>query len=129
MIDDQSRSEARMRSLLTGAAALLLLSAQAEAACQVAPFRFQPGMDADVELTITAGSRCNVTIRDAARVKFTGSRISNPPANGMARTNGTSGASYQPRAGFKGRDAFAFTVCYSSPRAGCSVLRVKVTVD
>lgn len=117
------------RRLLAGAAALLALTLQAEAACQVAPFRFVAGSDSDVELSITAGSRCNVTIRAAGRTNFTGNRISSPPANGMARTNGTAGASYLPRAGFKGRDAFTFTVCYSSPRPGCSMIRVKVTVE
>ncbi len=119
-----------LRLLLAGAVALLLLSSQAEAACEVTPFRFLPGSDSDVVLTVTAGSRCNVTIRAAARTSFNSNKISSPPANGLARTNGTAGASYQPRAGFKGSDAFAFTVCYTSlGRPGCSTLRVRVTIQ
>lgn len=118
------------RILLLAAVAALTLTSRAEAACQVSPHRFVFGFDTEIDVEITGGTRCPITVRLGAQSTAQSNRITNPPANGIARTSGAAGVLYQPRAGFTGRDAFAFLVCgRGAGRSGCSTVRVRVTVQ
>ena len=118
------------RVTLAAAIAVLMLATRAEAACQVSAHRFVFGSELDLDVEITGGTRCPITVRLGAKSTAQSNRISSPPANGMARTSGAAGVLYQPKAGFTGRDAFAFTVCGSGGgRSGCSTVRVRVTIQ
>ena len=120
-----------MRTIVLAATiAVLMLTAPAEAACQVPPHRFVFGSELELEVEITGGTRCPITVRLGAKSTAQSNRITNPPANGTARTSGAAGVIYQPKAGFTGRDAFAFTVCGGGGgRSGCSTVRVRVSVQ
>ncbi len=89
--------------VLTAAIAVLMLTTHAEAACQVPPHRFIFGSDLELEVDITGGTRCPITVRLGAKSTAQSNRISSPPANGTARTSGAAGVIYQPKAGFTGR--------------------------
>lgn len=116
--------------VLAAVIAVLMLTTHAEAACQVSPHRFVFGSDIDLDVEIIGGTRCPITVRLGAKSTAQSNRISSPPANGMARTSGAAGVLYQPKAGFTGKDAFAFVVCGSGAgRSGCSTVRVRVTVQ
>lgn len=120
-----------MRTIVLAAAiAVLMLTARAEAACQVSPHRFTFGSDIELEAEIIGGTRCPITVRLGAKSKAQSNRITNPPTNGTVRTSGAAGVLYQPKAGFTGKDVFAFAVCGSGGgRSGCSTVRVRVTVQ
>jgi len=120
-----------MRTIaLAATIAMLMLTTRAEAACQVSPHRFVFGSDIELDIEITGGTRCPITVRLGAKSKTHSNRITNPPANGTARTSGAAGVLYQPKAGFTGRDALAFLVCGSGGgRSGCSTVRVRITVQ
>lgn len=120
-----------MRTIVLAAAITVLMQTTgAEAACQVPPHRFVFGSELELDVEITGGTRCPITVRLGANSSAQSNRISSPPANGMARTSGAAGVLYQPRVGFTGKDAFAFTVCGSGGgRSGCSTVRVRVTVQ
>lgn len=120
-----------MRTIVLAAAiAVLMPTTRAEAACQVSPHQFTFGSDIELEAEITGGTRCPITVRLGAKSTAQSNRITNPPANGIARTSGAAGVLYQPRAGFTGRDAFAFLVCgRGAGRSGCSTVRVRVTIQ
>lgn len=120
-----------MRKIVLAAAiAMLMLTTHAEAACQVPLHRFVFGSDLELEVDITGGTRCPITVRLGAKSTAQSNRITNPPRSGTARTSGAAGVLYQPKAGFTGRDAFAFMVCGSGGgRSGCSTVRVRVTVQ
>lgn len=107
-----------------------MLTSQAEAACQVSLHRFVFGSDIELDVEITGSARCPITVRLGAKSTAQSNRITNPPTNGTARTSGAAGVLYQSKAGFTGRDAFAFMVCGSGGgRSGCSTVRVRVTVQ
>jgi len=120
-----------MRTIaLAATIAVLMLTARAEAACEVSQHRFTFGSDVDLDVEITGGTRCPITVRIGAKSKAQSNRISSPPTNGTVRTSGAAGVLYQPKAGFTGKDAFAFAVCGSGGgRSGCSTVRVRVTVQ
>jgi hypothetical protein len=120
-----------MRTIVLAAAiAALMLTTRAEAACQVSPHRFVFGSDIELDVEITGGTRCPIAVRLGTKSTARSNRISNPPANGMARTSGAAGVLYQPKAGFSGKDVFAFIVCGSGGgRSGCSTVRVRVTIQ
>jgi hypothetical protein len=116
--------------LLASAIVLLLPMAKAGAACEISAHRFVFGADTELDVTITGGTRCPITVRLGAKSTAQSNRISSPPSNGTARTSGAAGVLYQPKAGFTGRDAFAFMVCGGGGgRSGCSTVRVRVTVQ
>lgn len=116
--------------VLATAIAMLMLTTHAEAACQVSPHRFTFGSDIELDVEITGGTRCPIAVRLDAKSTAQSNRITNPPANGIARTSGAAGVLYQPRAGFTGKDAFAFLVCgRGAGRSGCSTVRVRVTIQ
>jgi hypothetical protein len=128
---DAGQGDGSMRTIVLAAAiAVLMLTTRAEAACQVSPHRFVFGSDTEIDVEMPGGTRCPITVRLGAKSTAQSNRISSPPANGMARTSGAAGVLYQPKAGFTGRDAFAFIVCGSGGgRSGCSTVRVRVTVQ
>ena len=120
-----------MRTIVLAAAlAVLMPTTRAEAACQVSPHRFVFGSDIELDVEIAGSARCPITVRLGAKSTARSNRITNPPANGTVRTSGAAGVLYQPKAGFTGKDVFAFTVCGSGGgRSGCSTVRVRVTVQ
>ncbi|HEY8268939.1 MAG TPA: hypothetical protein VIG34_09790 [Xanthobacteraceae bacterium] len=120
-----------MRTIVIAAViAVLMLTTHAEAACQVSPHRFVFGSDIELDVEITGGTRCPIAVRIGEKSTARSNRISSPPANGMVRTSGAAGVLYQPKAGFTGKDVFAFAVCGSGGgRSGCSTVRVRVTIQ
>jgi hypothetical protein len=125
------KEEGSMRTFILALAfALLMSTTHAEAACQVSLHRFVFGTDIELDVEITGNARCPIAVRIGEKSTARSNRISSPPANGMARTSGAAGVLYQPKAGFTGKDVFAFTVCGSGGgRSGCSTVRVRVTVQ
>lgn len=120
-----------MRTIVLAVAlAVLMPTTRAEAACQVSPHRFVFGSDMELDAEITGGTRCPIAVRLGAKSTTRSNRISSPPANGMVRTSGAAGVLYQPKAGFTGKDVFAFMVCGSGGgRSGCSTVHVRVTIQ
>ena len=67
-----------MRTIVLAATiAVLMLTAPAEAACQVPPHRFVFGSELELEVEITGGTRCPITVRLGAKSTAQSNRITN----------------------------------------------------
>ena len=67
------------------------------------------GSDTSTVMQVGSGKRCSVTLHAGGRSVFSGVAISAQARNGTVRA-GSSGVTYQSKPGYKGADAFAFTV-------------------
>ena len=118
-----------MQRLVLATIFLTVMGVIEASACNVIPFRFNFGSDTSTVMQVGSGRRCSVTLHTGARSTFSGIAISAPARNGTVRA-GSSGATYQSKPGYKGADAFAFTVTGTdSSGSGKSTVRVSVTVQ
>ncbi len=114
------------------AAALATISmlAVAEAAsCRFLPFRLFIAAAAVTSMNVESGKDCLVGIPSDGSFMLESNRITAPPGHGGARPNGVAGAFYRSNPGYRGKDAFAFTLCGSdNGKPGCATVRVRVYV-
>jgi hypothetical protein len=114
------------------AAALATISMLAEAdaaSCRFLPFRFFIAADAATSMNVESGKDCSVRIPSGGSFMLESNRITTSPGHGGARPNGVESTFYRSYPGYRGKDAFAFTLCGSdNGKPGCATVRVRVYV-
>jgi hypothetical protein len=89
---------------------VLGLSATAQADNCTARFQFIFGQVRSGTMTASSGVPCDAnTTRTGAKTVIKSVRVTSPPKNGSASAHST-GVVYRSKPGFKGSDAFTFTV-------------------
>ena len=118
-----------MKRTLALACLAALLPGAAHAACTVSKWGFAFGRETSAQMK-TDGAECRSTVawtRGAVEVQAVA--ISSAARNGSAAVSGTT-VTYTPTAGFKGADAFAFTITgRKNGRPAAATVRVAVTVQ
>jgi hypothetical protein len=110
--------------LVVGLAAALLMPTS----CQSKPVPFVAGLTFNVSVAVPAGRACTVAVAIGS-VAVKSFQIESPPAHGEVVARGRTGVVYLPQPGFKGDDAFAFSIEGSSEiSTGKSVVRVNAAV-
>jgi len=84
----------------------LSLVSTSQGACHVNRFPVTLGSDASTSAT-TDGAPCTIRLL-SSRDPIYGTNITSRPLDGTASVNGRTTVVYQPKAGFKGQDSFAF---------------------
>ena len=110
---------------LTGAALLVLLSAQAQAGCLYKNFEFHPEKNDGVvvDVIVDAGSFCTHNFGKGQGYKFTSISFLHEPEYGKVVAAGTNRFIYTPDKGFKGKDAYVFRICATKgAQKGCSTV-------
>jgi hypothetical protein len=138
----QARVSGRSRSRLTpagaGYLAMLAILAAVIAArafnlvavpeCRTTPARLAFVPVTEVKATVSAGTPCLVSLRlGSARVQKLS--ITVDPQYGLVAPRGRTGVIYRPQSGFRGEDAFWFSLDGpSNQNPGAAVVRVGITV-
>ena len=120
-----------MQRLVLATLFLTIMGVIEASACNIVRFRFNLGTDTSTVMQVGSGKRCSVVLHAGARSAFSGIAISTPARNGTVRAR-SSGATYQSRPGYKGADAFAFTVTGTGAFTngpGKTTMQVSVTVQ
>ena len=118
-----------MQRLLLATIFLAVMGGIEASACMIVPFQIDFGSDTATVMQVGSGKRCSFTLHAAAQSAFSGVAISAPARNGTARADYL-GPTYQSRPGYKGADAFAFTVTGTNwGRPVKSTVQVGVTVQ
>jgi hypothetical protein len=120
-----------MRRLVLTTIFLTIMGVIEASACNIVPFNFNLGTDTSTVMQVGSGKRCGVILRAGARSAFSGVAISAPARNGTVRAS-SSGATYQSKPGYKGADAFAFTVTGNGAftnGSGKTTVQVSVTAQ
>jgi hypothetical protein len=97
--------------------------------CEV--YRVPLRIEADVGYYVVtaSGEDCRVAVMRSPEFGIESNEIVAGPRYGGARVDGTMATYYRSNAGYRGADAFAFTLCGSSAgKTACSTVRVKVQV-
>jgi hypothetical protein len=95
-----------MRAIAAAALVFFSLTAGSEAKCLMNRFTFHLGNDVSTT-GATDGARCTIRLNNS-RDPIYGTKVISPPRGGVATVNGRTTVIYQPKAGFKGEDKFAF---------------------
>ena len=133
IFSDATKGHPRMAiaaGLLSLAAAVAFVATSgrtAGMACVVDPGPLVFSPESNVNLTVTGDVACPVFARPGtARVDALNVAI--PPQHGTLRPRGRTGVIYRPEHGFKGADAFAFSMQGASAfYKGAALVRVNVT--
>ncbi len=121
-----------MRKLVPVIAAvggLAVFSSAAAADCNVIGGRFHPNQKDVLNLSgvMSAGSTCIHRIRANNTYRFASAAVVSPPRNGTLLAMESFSFRYQPRAGFRGSDAYSVRVC-GTRQGACSMLMYRMTV-
>lgn len=97
--------------------------------CRIEPIRLSLGRNSDVALAAPANTPCTILVRAGSAVVDDIS-VDAPPERGTLTPRGRTGVVYRPHPGFKGREAFGFSLHgrLNSARAS-SVIQVRAIVD
>ena len=95
--------------------------------CRVEPIPLALGRHSDVPIALPANRPCAILVK-AGSTPLDDITIDAPPQHGTLALRGRTGVVYRPDRGFKGDDAFVFTLRSSSAGAS-SVVRVRAVVD
>ena len=113
----------------TALASLSMLAEADAASCRVLPFRLFIAADALTSINVESGKDCLISIPSDGSFMLESNRITAAPEHGGAKPNGVAGAFYRSNPGYRGKDAFAFTLCGSeNGKPGCATVRVRVYV-
>src|SRR5712691_2223527 len=119
-----------MRSTILGGLLLLLCPFTAQAACN-ANFSFTFGQATSGFMTTGSGEACAASaVRTAGTTVIKSVKVVSPPKNGSASA-GSNGVTYRSKPGYKGSDAFTFTI-FGDGKAGTNVtatIQMSVTVQ
>jgi hypothetical protein len=102
------------------------------AECRVNHFKIRIGEVRTANWTVTNGGVCIAHFKLANTSRYTSLTISSKPSHGFAGRDGVDGIAYRPDPGFKGGDAFAFSVeghGKGKPGEGTAVVQVFVRVE
>lgn len=77
--------------------------------CRVEPIPLALGRHSDVPIALPADAPCTIRVKAGSTV-LDGITIDAPPLHGTLALRGRTGIVYRPNAGFKGGDAFAFSL-------------------
>jgi len=96
--------------------------------CRITPARLAFVPVTEVKAMVSAGSPCLVSLRlGSARVQKLA--ITVDPQHGVVTPRGRTGVIYRPQSGFRGEDAFWFSLDGpSNQNPGAAVVRVGITV-
>lgn len=118
-----------MWKFLLGGFLAVVFSAQADA-CVVGGFRTQWGETAETTMSVDRGKGCAILMNTGGQSSFQRVYISKQPKHGVAEIRTANSPGYRSRPNFTGQDEFEATLCGSDRgRSGCSILRVRVTVN
>jgi hypothetical protein len=97
--------------------------------CRLAPIPFALGRDSDVSITLPANTPCTILIQTGNAV-LDDIAVQAPPERGTLTSRGRTGVVYRPRPGFKGSDAFDFSLrgLLNGARE-TSIVRVRAVID
>jgi hypothetical protein len=127
------------RSAISGAAfvglsilcvcAMVVASVLSVHDCRVKPIALVPGVDANVSILVPPRTPCTIVVQ-SGNAALRDLLVTVPPVHGTLTPRGRTGVIYQPNRGFRGDDAFAFSLQGSANVAGASALiRVRATVN
>jgi hypothetical protein len=120
-----------MRGIVLAAALLALSAGAAQAKCNNTP-KFLSVTDSEiaVSMNVSTGTLCAVTVRPRKREMLGLPTITKPPSNGTARVRGPDRVAYRSNRGYRGPDAFSFTIKSTiDGKPAEPTLNVAVTVD
>jgi hypothetical protein len=97
--------------------------------CRPTPVPLGFGTEIEGRILVSAGVPCPLSLRlGSARVDSL--NVAVPPSHGVVTPRGRTGLVYRPFRGFRGEDAFSFSLHgRSSQSSGEAVVRVRVTVQ
>jgi hypothetical protein len=117
-----------MRGLMLAALSASLAGVAHAGECEVYRVPLQLGTDAGYQIVTASGEDCRVPVR-SPDFALESNEIIALPRYGGARVDGTTATYYRSNPGYRGADAFAFSLCgVAGGKAGCSIVRVKVQV-
>ena len=97
--------------------------------CRVEPIPLALGRQSDVPIALSANTPCAILIKAGSAV-LDDITIDAPPRHGTLALRGRTGVVYRPGPGFKGRDAFAFSLHgRSSAAPGTAAIQVRAVVE
>jgi hypothetical protein len=121
-----------MWRIVTLATLSLLLGTPCLAACHTDKFTFFYGSDTSTTMHVSSGGRCTINIVLGPTGSIKSIAVTEQAKHGSASYNGGIAypeIAYQSSRGYKGADAFAFTVDGQGiHRSGLSTIRVSVDV-
>jgi hypothetical protein len=97
--------------------------------CRVKPIPLTLGRDAEVAITVPAKTSCTIQVHSGSAM-VDDLVVTAPPAHGVLTPRGRTGVVYRPDRGFRGDDAFVFSLqgTMDSARIG-STIHVQATVN
>jgi hypothetical protein len=97
--------------------------------CRVAPIPLALGLETEVSLALPANTPCTIVVHSGG-ASLDGLRIDVPPERGTLTPRGRTGVVYRPRPGFKGADAFDFSLSGRSHAAyETATIRVRANIN
>jgi hypothetical protein len=97
--------------------------------CRVAPIPLTLGLQTEVSLALPANTPCTILVQSGS-ASLDGLRIDIPPERGTLTPRGRTGVVYRPRPGFKGADAFDFSLSGRSHAAyETATIRVRANIN
>jgi hypothetical protein len=97
-------------------AAMVVVGALSARGCRVAPIPLTLGAGTDLSINVPRDTPCSILV-PAASASLDDITIDSPPQHGTLTARGRTGAIYRPNHGFKGEDAFIFSL---NARAGAA---------
>jgi hypothetical protein len=97
--------------------------------CRVEPIPLALGRQSEVPIALPANRPCTILVK-AGSTPLDDITIDAPPQHGTLVLRGRTGVVYRPGPGFKGSDAFAFSLHgRSSAAAGIAAIQVRAVVE
>ena len=97
--------------------------------CRVTPIQLALGHETEVSIALPANTPCTILVQPGSAA-LDGLRIDVPPQRGTLTPRGRTGVVYRPRAGFKGADAFDFSLRGGSHAAyETATIRVRASIN
>ena len=96
------------------------------ARCSTTPFQTVPGSESSANMQAPSGKRCVINMRAHSRTAFVNTTISQQARSGTATVLNQTQIAYQSKLGYRGADAFAFTLHSQTAQ---STVRISVTVE
>ena len=108
--------------------AMVVVGALSARGCRVAPIPLTLGAGTELAIAIPADTPCTILI-PAGGATLDEITVDTPPQHGTLTARGRTGTVYRPNRGFKGDDAFAFSL---NARSGAvresSIVRVQASI-
>ena len=94
--------------------AMIVVGALSAGGCRVAPIPLTPGAGTELSIAVPGDTSCTILV-PAGSANLDDITIDSPPHHGTLTARGRTGTVYRPNRGFKGEDAFSFSL---NARAG-----------